>query len=75
MRNKEIEGLCERVNLSKKMSGVYVKYERENDSHFIRLYVGASCQKTLFSGTPKEVLSQLYAFRNGLTFEASDFVK
>lgn len=75
MRNKEVEQLVSNINMNKKMNQVYLKYERENDSHYIRLYTGMSCLKTMFSGTPKEVLSQLYAFRNGLTFETSDFVK
>ncbi len=75
MRNKEVEQLVSNINMNKKMNQAYLKYEGENDSHYIRLYTGNSCLKTLFSGTPKEVLSQLYAFRNGLTFEASDFVK
>ncbi len=75
MRNKEIELVCENINKNDKMKQVYLKYERENDFYYIRLYSGNSCLKSVFSGTPKEVLSQLYAFRNGLTFNASDFAK
>ncbi len=76
MRSPEITALCENINKNEKMNNdMKLRYERENDYHCIRLYVKESCKKTLFIGTSKEILSQLYAFRNGLTFQSSDFVR
>jgi hypothetical protein len=75
MRNKQIESLVENINMNKKMQQVNLKYERENDSHYIRLYTGTSCLKTMFSGTPKSIIESLYAFRQGLLFQSTDYVR
>lgn len=73
-KKAELYDVCDKINLSKLMQGVYLKVERENNCFYVRIYKGESCQNTLFGGgTAREMLESLRAFRKGLLF-VGDYV-